>query len=532
MKTDKIVIVGGGSAGWMSAATLIRAYPNKDISVIESPDVPSIGVGESTLGQIRRWMRFLGIEEKDFMKATDATYKLSIQFVDFYKKDAGAFHYPFGRPYKKDPDDNIVPVWHAISALNPDLPVTSMVDLLFPASGLWENNKFYENKDGRLDNFDPKESVAYHFDAIKFGQWLKENYCLPRGVKYIPKHATRIDTDENGIKELILNNEERISADLFIDCTGFRSVLLAGALEESFISYADILPNNSAWACQIPFKDKYKEMQPFTNCTAIGNGWCWNIPLWSRIGTGYNYSDRYVSDEDALEEFKDYLCSDKMVIPRTREEVESYTYRNLKTRIGIHERTFVKNVVAIGLSAGFIEPLESNGLLSVHEFMVVLIKILERGEINEFDRLWYNNEVGDLYNGFAKFVAMHYSLSLRNDTPYWTDIMNRQYAEQRGGDYMTRLMSRSSSFYATQRKFYDSAGREHIDHDGILFIMAGMHLNPISQIDISDRENAFPHYRESIQGAYESFLEQKQRWDSVVSEAPHIVDYLRKHYYL
>ena len=142
---------------------------------------------------------------------------------------------------------------------------------------------------------------------------------------------------------------------MYIDCTGFKSLLLDKTLKEPFESYADLLPNDSAWATKLNYKNKEKELVSYTNCTAIENGWVWNIPLWSRIGTGYVYSSKFVDDETALKQFKKHL---------NNEDIEAH---NIKMRVGIHNRLWVKNVVAIGLSAGFIEPLESNGLFTVHE---------------------------------------------------------------------------------------------------------------------------------------------------------------------
>jgi hypothetical protein len=532
MKTDKIVIVGGGSAGWMTAATLIRAFPNKDISVIESPNVPTIGVGESTLGQINRWTRYIGLDEKDFMPFCDATYKLSIQFTDFYEKDSGSFHYPFGSPDSPN-DDNAIRDWHIMREFFPEVEDKDMVEDLFPGAQLWQNNKFYLNKDGRLGNFNSDGFVAYHFDALKFGQWLKERYCIPRGVKYISAHINRIDTDENGITELVMD-DMRITADLFIDCTGFRSLLMAGALEEPFVSYNDILYNNSAWACQIPYKDKYTELQMYTNCTAIETGWCWNIPLWSRIGTGYNYSDRYISDEDALEQFKNYLCSDKMLIPRTREEVETFTFRNLKTRIGIHERTFVKNVVSLGLSAGFIEPLESNGLFSVHEFLFALVDILQRDKITQLDRTWYNTETRDMFDGFAKFVALHYSMSHRDDTPYWKDLSEMEWTEVRGDTTNNHpWVHRTATFDQSRIKFFDVFNQDINEGDGVTYISTGMGYRYFGgpRLDqlmyLRGEENVTTKAIE----LHEQYRERVDRWKLVANESPHIVDFLYKNFY-
>jgi len=251
MSIEKIVVVGGGSAGWMTAATLIKAFPNKDISVIESKDVPVIGVGESTLGGIRRWTRFIGLDEKDFFKATDASYKLSIKFTDFYKKDAGGFQYPFGKPLV-DGDRNPFYDWHVKKFIYPDTPVTDFVDSLFPASVLFENNKYSENKFGDFDNFDPSNDVAYHFDAVKLGNWLREKVCIPKGVKHIPALVVHVEGDaKRGVEYLTLDNGFTVHADLFIDCTGFKSILLDKTLKEPFKSFNDIIPNTSAWATRI-----------------------------------------------------------------------------------------------------------------------------------------------------------------------------------------------------------------------------------------------------------------------------------------
>lgn len=534
MKTDKIVILGGGSAGWMTAATLIRTFPEKSITVIESPDVPIAGVGESTLGQIIRWIKYLGIEDSDFVQFTDATYKLSIKFTDFCKKGE-EFHYPFGVPMEDGagPADE-VKNWHLLREFYPEMDNSDMVKWIFPASELWENNKFNENNSSEFGNFSSTKDRAYHFDAAKFGLWLKDYYCIPRGVKYISGHVEDISTNSGGIEFLHLKGGESVSSDLFVDCTGFRSLLLGGALEEPFVSYASILPNDSAWATQIPYRDKYKELELYTNCTAIENGWVWNIPLWSRIGTGYVFSSLFVSDEESLEEFKNHLQSDNMVCPRTREEVDSYTYRKIDMRIGVHERGFVKNVVAIGLSAGFIEPLESNGLLSVHEFLFVLIDVIARENVTQLDRTWFNIEIRDIFDGFAKFVAIHYAMSQRDDTDYWTANMNREYPETITNTGFTNGMVRASSFYNAQRMFFDALlrGGDHID--GITYIATGMGFRYLG----GPRLSLLEHSGETTEGLdlkvshiHEKWTTRRDLWSSAAKESPHIVDYLKRRFY-
>ncbi len=422
MKTNKIIIVGGGSAGWMAAATLKSQFPNKNITVIESSNIPTVGVGESTLGFINYWLDLLDIKDEDFMPHTDASYKLSIRFEDFYKKGDGGFHYPFGQAVENDKTGR-KELWFDKKFQNPHLPVTDYANWLYPNMALVNNNVLFKNEDKEIKDFDFKYHTAYHFDATKFGLWLKNNYCIPRGVNHILDDIITIEQNDDGI--LSLNNTHK--ADMFIDCTGFKSMLLGQTLKENFNNYNHLLPNNKAWATRVPYKDKEKELQPYTNCTAIENGWVWNIPSWERIGTGYVYSDKYVSDEDALKEFKKHLDS-------KGSDYSNSEFKNIKMRVGIHDRLFVKNVCAIGLSAGFIEPLESNGLLSVHEFLINLVKVMKRGDgdsISQWDRDNFNLACKNFFDNFTEFVSMHYALSHRDDTKYWRDVSNKSFYDNR-----------------------------------------------------------------------------------------------------
>ena len=268
----------------------------------------------------------------------------------------------------------------------PDTPLSDYADNVYPIMSLVNANRI-SLEDNIVPGFKFSRDVAYHFDAVKFAIWLRDHFAVPKGVKHIQALVKDIATDENGIKKLVLDNGHEIYADLFIDCTGFKSLLLGETMKEPFISFNDILPNNSAWAAQIPYDNKREEIVPYTDCWALENGWVWNTPLWSRIGTGYVFSDRYVSDEQALEEFKAHL-------KRKGKLREDQQFRKIKFRTGIHNRLWVKNVCAIGLSGGFIEPLESNGLYSVHMFLVRLLRAIDRDQeahmVSEFDRNSFN----------------------------------------------------------------------------------------------------------------------------------------------
>ena len=525
---EKIIIVGGGSAGWMTASTLIKYYPKKDISVIESPNIPTVGVGESTLGAIRDWVNALDIDEKDFMKYTDASYKMSIKFTNFYDGNDEGFHYPFGVPFTRHfgndvqvSHEEVLKLWQIKKIRDKDLSVQDYCRSFWSIMPLIENNKFSLNEKGLFDNYHPKLNLAYHFDAAKFGSWLRDRYSIPKGVKHIQSEVVSVELNEDGVKSLTLSNGDSVSADLFIDCTGFKSMLLGEALNEPFISFSEMLPNNRAWAAQVPYMDKEKELEPFTNCTAIGNGWCWNIPLWSRLGTGYVYSDKYISPEDAKEQYKKYLMSDKMVIPRTQEQVDILDFKDIKMRVGRHERMFVKNVVAIGLSSGFIEPLESNGLFSVHKFLFYLIDALNRGPISEWDRNVYNFSCNNLFDGFAEFVALHYGLSHRDDTKYWEDTQKRNFNLD-----STKLNS----------SFLDLAKIKALDlpHDGfsgLHCISVGMHFWTQASFSLLPNPVDGSDNFKPILSEFNNKLKMLQlKWKNAAENSPTLYQHLKKAY--
>ena len=494
MKNKKIIIVGGGSAGWMTAATLESQFPNYKISLIESKNISTVGVGESTLGQITDWMRLLKIKDKDFIKHVDGSYKLSIKFTDFYKKGE-AFHYPFGQPSiidtKAENND-----WWFKKILYPKTPYSDYADCTYPLQMAYVNqNKFDINQVTR----------AYHFDATKFGLWLKNNYC--KKIKHIVDDIVSIEQDENGIKSL----NKKHKADLYIDCTGFKSLLLAKTLKEPFESYSDMLPNDSAWATRIQYKNKEKELQPYTNCTAIENGWVWNIPLWSRIGTGYVYSSKFVDDDTALKQFKKHLGQ------------EDLEFKNIKMRVGIHNRLWVKNVVAIGLSAGFIEPLESNGLYTVHEFLIKLVRNLQRDKTSQWDRDNFNYQCKHMFRQFSEFVALHYALSHRTDTPYWKHCFNKSWDETLINLKPVGVIGFNNAVW---KRAYDF---KFHNNTGLQCIAAGMHWAPTDkQSLIKDGRLSEENFKNEFDSCIKKLNNRKKTCEEMVRTKPSLLLALKK----
>jgi len=540
-RSFKIVVVGGGTAGWFSATTLKKFFPERDITVIESPKVPIIGVGESTLGYFTYWLHAMGIDETTLFKYTDASYKSSIKFTDFYKKDAGGFHYPFGRPWlpKELFGDIGAKAWQFKKVFYPETPVEDYCRTIYPHMALIENNKINKDEKGKLfPDFSFNHSTSYHFDATKFGIFLRDHVCIPNGVKHIPAEIKKVVSNEDGIKEVILDDGRIIQGDLFIDCTGWKSLLLGQEMEEPFLSYDHLIPNNKAWATKIQYTDKEKELEPYTNCTALGNGWVWNIPLWSRIGTGYVYSDKYISKEDALEEFKRHLKSNKMSHHDPNRNVDDLEFKDINMRIGIHRRIWVKNVVAIGLAGGFIEPLESTGLFTVHEFLMKLVSYLDRDHFNQFEIDAYNTTTRIMFDGLCKFVALHYALSLRDDTEYWRDVRRRSYAGYLIDDAQTNQVKEIRECIDA---FGQLIGRKSYVHDhnirgGEHCIANGLNFNVLSMENIV--HDSFYNYGPKIDEAKKTLdtmmvkWEEKQKeWQKIADESPTLAQYLYDNFY-
>ena len=408
MKVDKICIVGGGTAGWMTAATLCKFHPELDITLIEAEDIPPIGVGESTTQFFKDWTFELGLADH-WMDECEATYKYSVKFENF--SEYGDFHYPFydgGAPENSNSD---ILEWFFHDYVTGHKPDKSFAEWMVPYWRIIEENLVVPDD---FPSFDYRANAGYHLDASKFATYLKREFCLPRGVKHIYDTITDVEKNEHGeISRLNMKYE----ADLFIDCTGFRSLLLGEHMGVEWEEFPFLI-NDRAWACRVKYQDRSKEMLNHTRCTALDNGWVWHVPLTSRLGVGYNFASSFISDEDALEELKAHLGDHEII-----GEPRLITWRN-----GMAKEIWHKNVVGIGLSGGFIEPLESNGLLSVHNFAIFLADALsmhENRKVNSLIRSQYNFRCRKHFGNFAHFVGNHFFMTTKDDTPYWDYISSK-----------------------------------------------------------------------------------------------------------
>ena len=471
MQINKVTIIGGGSSGWMTAAALSELCDHLDITLVESPTFATVGVGESTLGHINRFLHLIGVQDEDWMAACNATYKNSIRFTNFRENDGTSFEYPFTRVYNFDSKPRRLETWSELATLYPNEFAPNTFAELFSPSNYYlaVYNKQTSNKDKVLPYFNFKYDTAYHMDATLFGQWLKNNIAIPNGVKHYLNEVQEVVKDSEGnIVKILCSDNQVLEADLWIDCTGFSSKLLEKEMGSDFVSFDTHLITNKAWATRIPYIDKPKELNNVTECTALGNGWVWNIPLWNRIGTGYVFSDKFVTKEQALEEFKTHLAKRD---PKTAEEAE---YKLIDMKQGYRKHIWIKNVVGIGLSYGFVEPLESTGLLTTHENIIRLVEILNRR------KGWVTNTEKDGMNIVARrdvvifrdFISMHYSYSKRYDTEFWRYVTDKH--NYNADEIHNYNLYRSQLETITSEFTYDE------NLMGMNFIAAGMGIKSLS----------------------------------------------------
>ena len=516
MKIKNICIVGGGSSGWMTAAGILKLLPQMNVTLIESKNVPTVGVGESTNTYINTFLDLLGLEDKDWMSYCNATYKVSIKFTDFAGKGQ-VYHYPFG-PMDMSDGGNIA-VWYLWKLFDKDLDNYTFAEYYHPVITMADQNKITNNPFHQVRAFDFKYGTAYHMDATKFGQYLKEKICLPNGLNYIADDVVKVNQNEDGsIKSLSTEDNGFLEADLFVDCTGFKSLLLDKTLKVPFNKFNDSLLNDRAVTAQIPYIDPDKEMECVTNCTAIESGWVWNTPVFNRIGTGYVYSSKFETPESAEKQFRDHLAI------RGKKRAEDAKYNHLEMRHGIHETSWKHNVVAIGLAGGFIEPLESSGLLFVSESMQNLVRTLSRkdGNVNKIDKDLWNFSLREKMENMREFISQHYALSSRHDTPYWKHVTEEvSYNLPVGFNDVSPSTTMNAELAKRLHNKIFLAGPPTFEFDpsmgGLLYIATGNGYTPLSSIEIQKYSN-FP------------WQDYKAKWNIYKQELQNCLDQLPTHY--
>tara|TARA_B100001250_G_scaffold1668_1_gene1484 strand:- start:6625 stop:8196 length:1572 start_codon:yes stop_codon:yes gene_type:complete len=520
MRVESICIVGGGTSGWMAAALLSKSHPDIEMCLIESPDIKPIGVGESTLADFNRYLLRLGLKDEDWMTYCNATYKSSIRFKNFKEGKGESFQYPFGAfgPPRDETPFHIQKYFEASWVY--DYGSEEFARFVNPLTYPTEHGKITKEIPDSYYNSDT--DLAYHLNADKFGEYLRDNIAVPNGVHHVYGEVNNvIKTIHGDISAITTTDGQAISADLFIDCTGFRSLLLEQHMNVPFIPFTDQLFNDRALATHIEYKDKETQMDTFTDCVAMKNGWVYNIPMWNNIGTGYVYSSKYISDAEAEEEFREYL------------DDQECSLMPIKIKHGKHKVGWVRNVVGIGLAYGFIEPLESTGLVTTHDNIIFLDDILSTrdGHVVNQDRIAYNYATNKLLESYKNFVVNHYTFSMREDTPYWRDATNNverfyNFTDNPDESSLHAISDYRQLLETLETKVYDPS----VLGEGTIYISAGMGYKPFTRSILNERadEERF----KQIEQYHNDYCKNKEHMLEWVNTLPSHYQYLKDNIYV
>lgn len=397
-----LVIVGGGTAGWMAASILLHAWKDKgvQITLVESEDIGIIGVGEGSTPALRKFFSYLRIAEKDWMPACNATYKAGIYFNNWGEKPGyESYFHPFYTAWDQEGAYAFVAAANkhrqgAIQASHPNP--------YFLAFHLAQANKAPLPLDPSLGN---QVNYGYHFDSALLGKFLRDRAKKLGLIHLVDNVQEVLLTTEGEIGSIHTQNHGNISADYFIDCTGFTSLLISKTLQEPFLSFKENLFNDAAVTLPTAIGN---DITPATHSTALGYGWAWKIPLTNRYGNGYVYSRDFISPEQAEQELRRHLGDSAKDSPA----------RHLTMRVGRIHNHWKRNCLAVGLSQGFIEPLEATALAIVQSTLENFVDCFDK-PVSEKTKENYNQYINELIDGIRDYIVTHYVLNTRTDTDYW-----------------------------------------------------------------------------------------------------------------
>jgi tryptophan 7-halogenase len=402
---ERILIVGGGTAGWMTAAALAHRLSGQPIkiSLVESAEIGTVGVGEATVPHIRFFNTTLGIDEADFMARTGATFKLGIEFCNWGRIGDSYIH-PFGAFGETIGGVEFHQHWARLHRSGSNIPLEAYS---LPIAAARASRFEYPSED--FASLRSTYSYAYQFDAGRYAAFLRD-FAVERGVERIEGRidSTRQHGSSGFVTGVTLSDGRQIDADLFVDCSGFRGLLIEGALQTGYDDWSHWLPCDRAVALPCAATGP---AAPYTRATAREAGWLWRIPLQHRVGNGHVYSSRFTDDETALAVLEQQLESPALAKPNF-----------LRFTTGKRRQQWSKNVIAIGLSAGFLEPLEST---SIHLIQLAIGRLLDLFPDSDWDPLLaaeYNRLMDLEYERVRDFLILHYHATERDDTPFWNYV--------------------------------------------------------------------------------------------------------------
>ena len=488
---SKIIIVGGGTAGWMTAAALSKVMggiPGFSIQLVESEAIGTVGVGEATIPQIAGFNRLLGVDEMEFVRETHATYKLGIEFVDWVREGHSYIH-PFGSFGIDMLGVEFRHFWLRGHEFGAEDPIESYSIAAMAAKA----GRFDWPRPDRPRSPISKLAYAFQFDAGRYARFLRR-FAEGAGVGRIEGQVVDIarDSESGFLTSLTLANGKEIEGELFIDCSGFRSLLLGQTLGVPFIDWSNWLPCDSAVAVPCALGGRN---EPLTRSSARPAGWQWRIPLQHRIGNGHVFASNYMDRDQATSILLENLDGEMLAEPR-----------HLTFTAGRRALAWDKNVVALGLSAGFLEPLESTSIHLVQSGIARLLTLFPDSDFSELEMARFNAETEKEYRDIRGFLVLHYKATERDDTEFWRYCRNLQAPDG--------LAEKIAMFRSSGRIFREE--NELFTEESWLAVMLGQGIFPeryhptARLLDESETLARLQHIREAIAGTVTQMPTQAQ----------------------
>jgi hypothetical protein len=522
-RIEDVVILGGGTAGWMTAAYLGRALQGTArITVLEAPAVPRIGVGEATVPNLQRaFFSYLGIAEDEWMRECNASFKVAVKFINWrtpgrgqrtareYEGRPDHFFHPFGLL----PEQDQVPLSHYWTRKQLNGETSLPFDYAcFKEPAIMDNNLAPRHRDGT-----PATRYAWHFDAALVADFLARFATSKQGAIHVQDQMTEVLRDERGyITGLRTASGRVIEGDLFIDCSGFRGLLINQAMEEPFLDMSDHLINDSAVATQVPHDDAAHGVEPYTSSIAMSSGWSWKIPMLGRFGTGYVYSSKFAGRDEATQEFCDLWGLDP----------ENTAFNHIRFRVGRNRRAWVKNCVSIGLASCFLEPLESTGIYFIYAAIYQLAKHFPDRRFDPVLVNGFNREIETMFDDTRDFLQAHFALSPRMDTPFWrankelrlTDDILEKIAKFKAGVPINQPSTDESNYYGS----FAAEFRNFWTNGSYYSVFGGLGVRPDHVLP------ALAHKPESQRAAEDIFARVQRDQQELSRTLPSNYEYLRE----
>ncbi len=451
----KILVVGGGTAGWMAALHFKHTWKDRDIDItlIESAQIGTVGVGEGTTPLIKEFFNRLGISESEWMPACNATYKCGISFPDWSTVQGyESYFHPF---FSEHDRAHVNHFWDNCNLRRNGHDVPAHPDDYFVSTAMVRQQRCPISMEDGV----PDAVYGYHFDAALMGQYFKRK-AMELGVNFIEDTIARVNLDATGnIASVTTEQHGDVAADFFVDCTGFRGLLIRQALGEELVSMRDYMFNDSAVAIPTPHPEEHS-LSSETVSRALSHGWCWHIPLVSRMGNGYVYSSDYIDAEAAEAEFRAYLGA----------QAEGARAVHLHWKPGRLEHHWQKNCVAVGLSQGFLEPLEA---LMINVIQSSIEAFTESYEAGDFTNQWqerFNQYVNRFIDGVRDYLQLHYKANTRSDSQYWIDARENPHMS----DHLRTILEAWDNNQDFDRVLFDHINQQIYPRTSWYCMLAGM----------------------------------------------------------